>query len=698
MKLRNANPAPRVVGLEELPSKVNYFVGKDSRNWRRGVATYAKVKHESVYPGVDLVHYGNQRQLEYDFLVAPGADPGRISFGIGGAKQVELDPQGDLVLQTDAGEVRQRKPVVYQEVAGERKRIEARYALRSSTDSLGDTVSFVVGDYDRSRPLVIDPVLEYSTYLGGNNWDNGVAVAVDAAGSAYVTGFTLSEDFPTINAAQPIRAGGHDEAFVAKVSPDGTALVYSTYLGGSADDQGYGIAVDTTGSAYVTGLTDSTDFPTENALQAAYGGGWYDAFVTKLSPDGSMLTYSTYLGGPGADDGNGIAVDAAGSVYLTGTNHSGPFPILNPLLPVPTDGFNVFVTKLNSSGTALVYSTLLGGNTNSEFGHDIAIDAAGSAYVTGYTNSADFPTVNALQAGYAGNGDVFVSKLSPDGATLVYSTYLGGTGTYAAGPSEVGNKIAVDSSGSAYVGGVTASSDFPTFNALQGAYGGGEVDAFVAKLSPDGTTLVYSTYLGGSGNDGGSGLALDAVGNAYVSGGTTSGDFPLANPLQPSFAGDVDAFVTKLSPAGTSLVYSTYLGGPNTESGNDLAVDSLGNAYVTGGGADGFPTVNPLQSFGQGFADVILAKIGDPPPADACAAIASLIAQVQAANLPHGTQTSLLATLNAACASFERGNPIAGANQLNAFIHAVQGKKIDSASEQAWMAAAQAIIDSFGGE
>ena len=572
MKLRNANPAAKVTGLDELAGTSNYFIGNDPAKWRSNVSTYAKVKYAGIYPGIDLVYYGNQRQLEYDFIVAPGADPHRIAFDVRGAKQIHRDQHGDLVVRMSEGEIRWHKPAVYQEKDGTRQEIAARYAI---TDK--NRVEFEVAKYDASRPLFIDPLI-YSTFLGGSGYDSALGIAVDGAGNAYVTGFTSSFDFPIMNPLQAAYAGGYGDAFVAKLNPTGSALVYSTYLGGSGSDRGQGITVDSVGNAYVTGHTGSRDFPTVNPLQPTYGGDLSDAFVAKLNPSGSALVYSTYLGGSSQDNGQGIAVESTGNAYVTGFSRSTDFPTMHPLQPAFGGGSSdAFVTKINAAGSALVYSTYLGGSDN-DAGYSIVVDSGDNIYIAGYTCSTDFPTVNPLQPAFGGGcPDGFVAKLNPTGSALVYSTYLGGS------RDDSGSGIAVDGAGNAYVTGSTRSRDFPTVNPLRPTYGGGLSDAFVAKLNPSGSALVYSTYLGGNTRDDGAAIAVDSRGNAYVTGGTSSKNFPKENPLQKYYGGGfVDAFVAKLNPTGSALVYSTYLGGSGGDSGV-IAVDGAGNAYVTGG-------------------------------------------------------------------------------------------------------------------
>jgi hypothetical protein len=607
MHLVGANAGSGVAGHEPLPGKVNYFIGNDPAKWRTNVPTYAQVQYTDVYPGIDLVYYGNQRQLEYDFVVRPGADHRQIMLGFEGADRLEVDAQGDLVLYTAAGDIRQRKPVIYQDVEGVRKAIAGGYVL---TDR--HLVSFRVASYDANRPLVIDPVLSYSTYLGGSGQDEAARIAVDAAGHAYVTGFAESANLPTTLGAFQTTSGGATDAFVTKLNPAGSGLVYSTYLGGSSFEEGSGIAVDAAGNAYVTGSTYSADFPTTPGSYQPTLAGDQDAFMTKLNSTGSGLLYSTYLGGSGPDVGRGIVVDTAGSAYVTGDTSSTDFPTTPGAFQPAFDGLqDAFVIKLNPSGSALAYSTYLGGSDGESSGL-IAVDTAGSAYVTGTTRSADFPTTpGAFQPAFGGVQDAFVIKLTPSGSALVYSTYLGGSGT------EVGWGIAVDAAGNAYVTGATGSTNFPTTSgAFQSTLAGVE-NAYVTKVAPTGSALLYSTYLGGSSGESSYSIAVDMAGNAYVTGGTGSSDFPTTSgAFQTTLRGDQDVFVTKLDSTGSALVYSTYLGGSGGDNeGHGIAVDAAPNpnAYVVGvTSSPSFPTtMAALQTaFGGGVSDAFVVKIG----------------------------------------------------------------------------------------
>jgi hypothetical protein len=650
MKLAGASTSALVTSTDELPGKANYFIGNDPKKWRTNIPTYAKVKYQDVYPGVDLIYYGNEGELEYDFVVAPGADPGLILLAIDDTEKVRqkaadeaipklktensklnllqstgnqesaidaslrIEADGDLIVNTKASKIRFHKPIAYQlavdheaqSTTHKRTPVDAHYVEIASKQ-----VRFALGKFDHSRPLFIDPVVSYSTFLGGTGSTYGTAIAVDGSGNSYVTGSTDSLDFPTLNPYENTCQGCSSgrNTFITKLNAAGTALIYSTYLGGSFSVEAAGITVDASGNVYVTGITDSSDLPIVNALQTGLGG-YLDAFVTKLDATGSSLLYSTYLGGSGGDYGFGVAADSAGNAYVAGQTFSSDFPATQGSFqgacaegPFCMNG-DGFVTKINTKAAgaaSLVYSTFLGGDSQDE-ATAVAVDGTGNAYVAGYTQSTNFPTMNPFQpscaGGCANGGDVFVAKLNPTGSALVYSTYLGGSDDELPAGSIATNlstAIAVDSAGDAFVAGTTRSPDFPTTaGAFQTNYGGGSSDAFVTVFNSMGSALLYSTFIGGTGADAAYGIALDPSGNADVLGTTTSTDFPVAAPFQAACAGNCsvgDDFVATLNATGSGITFSTYLGGSSSEEGGGIAVDNSGNIYVTGFTASAdFPT------------------------------------------------------------------------------------------------------------
>jgi hypothetical protein len=709
MRLEGASLTAAPIGEEKLPGTINYFIGNEPAHWRTGIPTFAKVRYKGVYPGIDLVYYGSQRQLEYDFVAAPGADPRTIQLRFDPATKVRRTPSGDLVVSAASAGFTFRKPAIYQVVDGRRISIAGEFVLAGA-----HAVRFRVGHYDRNKPLVIDPVLVYSTFLSGSGdaadaliGDAAEAIAIDSLGNVYVTGETVSTDFPvTQGAFQTTYPGAASPitptVFVSKLNAAGTAQVYSTYLGGNGGDQGSAIAVDAAGDAYVAGQTGSQNFPvTAGAFQTVNKsnvGSEITAFVAALNPAGTALVYSTYLGGSIIDGAEAIAVDASGNAYVAGQTSSTDFPVTPGAYQtanksVTSLASNAFVAKLNSGGTALIYSTYLGGSGGTRMGqggcvsaaaapndilgwpvgnnedgaYAIAVDAAGDVYVAGQALSTDFPvTQGALQT--QSNGaktnatNAFVAKLNPSGSALLYSTYLGGSGTQCIGGGAAGYNgdaalaLAVDSSGDAYLAGVTFSKDFPvTQGALQTtnqfSYKGGPgPTAFVAKLNPPGSALVYSTYLGGSGGfinvtpffaqyggDQATGLAVDSYGDVYVTGGTASLNFPVtAGAYQTANAGATgsggslyNAFVAELNPAGSALLYSTYLGGngsnPNVESNehivpigdlaNALALDGSGNVYIAGQAESAnFPiTHGAFQAAIPAASSAFITKLAVPP-------------------------------------------------------------------------------------
>jgi beta-propeller repeat-containing protein/centrosomal CEP192-like protein len=657
--LDGANPAPPIVGIDRLPGRVSYFIGNDPKKWRTDVSTYARVKYADVYPGVDLVFYGNQRRLEYDFVVAPGADPKAIQLQVEGARKLRIDSRGDLVLSVADGEVKFQKPVVYQEVKGKRQEIAGNYAVA------GDhRVSFTVSGYDRSKPLIVDPVLNYSTYVGGSADETGEAIAVDAAGDAFVAGFTSSTDFPGASGSLSA-ANTNGAVFVTEINPTGTTQLYSTYLAGTGinGENALGIAVDPSGNIYVTGQTGSTDFPTtSNGLKHGTNVGNVNgtSFVSRIDPTLTginQLVYSSYLGGTNgpvtsiAEFGAGIAADANHNVYVVGYTASSPgsalanFPVTSANAFQTTLGNstvgNAFLTKIDTtqSGTSsLIYSTYLGGNgadqtTSPGFGDEalgVAVDvSSGNAYLVGTTFSTNFPTTSsALQKtapAAVALGTAFVSRIDTTKSgnlSLIYSTYLGGN------TSEFGTAIGLGPSNVAYVTGTTQSVLFPTTTGAFQTLGSAAGDVFISLIDTGKTgslSLKYSTFLGGSQSSTAFGITTDVAGNAYVAGGTASTDFPVTKgTFQSSKATGAtgDGFVAKLNPGGNGaadLVYSTYFGGSGSASGPDganaIAIDKLENAYITGvtfSSASSFPVApNPgaFQPTLKGLSDAFVAKL-----------------------------------------------------------------------------------------
>ncbi len=623
LRLRFAGPGAvaRVEGDGRLAGTVNYLVGRDPSAWRTNVPTFARVRYQSVRPGVDAVFYGNDGRLEHDFVVAPGADPHAVEIGVSGADRLRLDADGALAMDLGAGSVRLERPAFYQEVDGARRAVTGRFAIRGA-----DRIGFDVGAYDVSRPLVIDPVLSYSTFLGGTGDESGAGVTTDAAGNAYVVGGTSSLDFPISPGAYSTSVAGSTDGFVTKLNADGTGVVFSTYFGGAGDEGVARAAVDASGTVYVVGGTGSTNFPTTSgAFQTALSG-TFDAFAAKLNSTGTALVYSTLAGGSGDDGFAGVAVDASGNAFVTGASTSSNYPTTPGAFDTSNQSLiglpDAIVTKINPTGTGLVYSTYLGAAFNLEAGAAIAIDASGNAYVTGGTNGG-FPTTGgAFDTSFNGGPfDGFVTKVNPTGTGLVYSTYLGGSG------EDYGFGIAVDASGNAYVTGYISSTNFPVANAFQANNAGG-FDAYVTKVNASGNALVYSSYLGGSGDEGlttnggtelqvAGAIAVDASGNAYLTGFTNSTDFPVVAAWQLRLAGEFDAWVAKIGPTGASKVYASYLGGAAEERGLGIAVDGSGNAYVTGFTlSSNFPTtagvLNPAGG-SNALTDGFLAKIGTAP-------------------------------------------------------------------------------------
>jgi Cep192 domain 4/HYDIN/CFA65/VesB-like, Ig-like domain/Beta-propeller repeat len=628
LEFRGANPSPRILGLEELSGRSNYIRGRDPHGWKKNVARFGRVKYEGIYPGVDAIFYGGPEGLEYDLVVAPGADPDRIRLNISGAAGVSLDSRGDLRLTAAGGEVALPRPAIYQLVGNRRKQVQGGYVLRN-----GREISTHLGEYDRSRPLVIDPSVLYSSFLGGSDAELVSGTAVDSSGNVYVAGATRSVDFPAKPQQSKPGGSGNLDVFVAKfdTTKAGTnSLVYATFLGGGMDDQPFGIAVNGAGEAFVAGVTPSADFPLANAFQNTLAG-TSDLFVTKLSASGSGLVFSTYYGGA-STEGNamlgGVAVDNLGGMYVTSDTESNDLFLLPGAFQQMLGGkgaANAFIAKFGPTGS-LQYATYLGG-TATDTSTGIAVDAAKMVYVAGFTSSTDFPVKNgcsSLPASFAGGAsDAFVAKLDPSTtgqAQLVYSTFLGG------GDQDQAFAIAVDgaSPANAYVAGATLSSNFPiTASAFQTALRGGQ-DAFLAVLGINGSGQVcpsYSTYLGGASDDSARSVAVNATGKVYLTGQTSSSDFPNQSASQAALLGPSDAFVAKLdslSSGVASLLYSTFLGGKSSETGKGIALDGQGNAFVAGETSSSDFTVTAASavqtacaSCAAGLADAFVTRLSD---------------------------------------------------------------------------------------
>jgi hypothetical protein len=600
MTMVGGKSAESVHALDPQTTVSNYFYGSDSKRWLKNVRHYGRISYQGVYPGIDVVYYGNQRQLEYDFVVAPGADPSVIRLKFDGAQSVTADKNGDLVLQTRYGQLRQLKPVVYQDIDGVRRYVAANYTIRE-----GNQAGFSLGEYDRSAKLVIDPILAYSTFLGGTGVESGYGIAVDAGQSVYVVGSTASSDFPVSSglSGQTLYRGGASDAFVVKYNPAGNSIAFSTYLGGSGADSATVVGVDTAGNIIVGGNTDSANFPTRNPLQPIIGGK-HDAFLLKIGTAG--LIYSTFLGGFEDDQAFGLAIQGENAV-VCGMTRSTNFWASGGLQPAYMGGItDGWVFKMDAVGQR-IWSTYLGGGGD-DAANDVAVDTAGNVYVTGSTSSLGFPTTaGAYQPVIRGRSpflaDAFVTKIKgDDGKQFLYSTYLGGTAF------DEGTGIAVHTDGTAYVTGDTESVDFPTLNPLQGPPG--NRDVFVTKVNPAGTALLFSTYLAGSSVDTAAAIGLDPIGNAYILGTTTSDNFPVGNPIQATRQGSNDLFVAKIDANGTSRVWVTYLGGSSDDIASGLAVDASSNIYLTGTTISAnFPHLVSHQPALSGAQDAFLTKI-----------------------------------------------------------------------------------------
>jgi len=605
MELLAAKPDAQISGVDELPGRSNYFIGNDPKEWHIGVPAFQRVNYKEIYPGIDLAYYGNQHHLEYDFIVAPGANPNAIRLNIRGSRQIRIANDGDLIISVAPGrELRMGIPRVYQEEGSTRHSIDGKW-LRAGRHQ----VRLALGEYDRNKTLIVDPPLTYSTFLGGSSTDVATGVAVDSSGDAFVTGFTGSTDFPTTTGAFQTACGGctgagTNNAFITELDPTGSTLIYSTYLGGNNGDAANGIVIGGSGNAYVVGGTFSNNFPVVNALQPTCAGSCTngDAFVTEINSTGNALIFSTYLGGTGKETGSGIALDPQGNIYVTGSTNSvsPPFPTHNPFQSAYGGGtFDAFVTVYNSSGNAYVYSTYLGGTGDDE-GKGIVVDSSSTAYVAGLTSSTNFPRASALQAANGGGNDAFVTKINATGSALVFSTYLGGSG------ADVANSIALDSTNNVYVVGSTTSTNFPTQNAYQlscSSCSAGITDAFVTKINSSGSSLAYSTFLGGSASDQANSVTVDAANNAFVVGQTSSTNFPAANSnyefqssCKSCATGGHDVFITEFDQAGDAPIFSSYIGGSTTQAALGVALNSFEQTILTGNTqSTDFPTTSGAE-------------------------------------------------------------------------------------------------------
>jgi hypothetical protein len=571
------------------------------------------VRYRSVYPGVDLVYYGDGDRLEFDFEVAPGADPGRIRVRVSGAEALLRGSDGDLRASVAGAEERLLAPVVYQVAGGRRRPVAGGFALFPRDGNGPPSVGFRLGSYDRSAPLVIDPVLLFSTYLGGSDYDEVDGLAVDLDGNTYVGGRVYSTDFPVTSGGAQAQFGGNEDTYVTKIDPSGTAIVYSTFIGGSDRDFGNGIAVNAPGEVYLAGRTISPDFPGAAASPIQkHRSGPDDGFVLKLDASGSEILFSTYLGGTATDRILGIALDPSSDVYVTGVTDSPGFPgtahstISSSYRGGETDAF---AARIAADGSRIVWATYLGGS-DLDGGSSIALDRAGRVGVGGFTYSSNFigAAASGIQPHRNGESDGFVAMIDPTGTALLYSTYLGGSG------NENVNGVVFDARGEAFVAGFTDSTDFVTTpGALQRTYAGGDGDAFVTRIARDGSAILSSTYVGGSGYDYADAIALDSVGGVYLAGFTESLNFPgaAASAIQSHAGGQGDGFAMELAGGGKSIVYATYLGGSDYDEAYAIATSSRSLSVGGVTGSEGFPGTDAasLQQQYGGNLDGFVARI-----------------------------------------------------------------------------------------
>jgi hypothetical protein len=637
LRFMGRSPKARLQALHRGSGEVSYMPGSDPQRWHTGLPTYKEIVYRELWPGIDMVFRGEGGKLEYEFLVRPGANPDDIRLAYGRASEVRLSRTGRLLVETPLGTLADSSPRSYQPIGERRVAVDSAFSL-AGKGGHGNDYGFRMGRYDHRYALVIDPGLSYSTLLGGSDSESGQSIALDSEGNAYVTGTTGSPDFPTTQSApDKVLDAGDFDAFVTKLNAAGSELIYSTFLVGSFGDEGHDIAVDAQGSAYITGNASDPGYPTTpGAYDRSFNGG-ADVFVTKLAPTGSSLVYSTFIGAASADTADGIAVDDQGNAYVAGVTLNSDYPVTPGAYDTSLNGNrDAFVTKLNSTGSALSYSTFIGGASD-DWGEAIDIDAAGSAYVSGYTASTDLPTTPGAYDSTHNGGfyDAFASRLSPSGSGLDYSTYLGGS------QIDENTSIAIDGQGDAYIAGYTTSTDFPTtLGAYDTSFNGNDSgDAFVTKLDQTGSSLAYSTYVGGTGFDNPADVAVDRLNSAYVTTLSSSPDFPTtSDAYDASLGGGFDATVTKLNAAGSALDYSTYLGGSDAsivanaqDEPGGIAVDDYENVYITGlTYTPDFPTTpgaydTMLDGFGDGFVTRLNLGPSYPTPQSAPSLQASLV-------------------------------------------------------------------------
>ncbi|MBI4854558.1 MAG: SBBP repeat-containing protein [Acidobacteria bacterium] len=607
MKFLGSNPKPRIEPIDKRFGKTNYFIGNNPSNWHTDLPIYNKVKYSEVYPGIDAIYYGNQQQIEYDLLVKPGADPSQISIQIdtNNSSALEIDLEGNLVIETSQGKLLKHKPIIYQEIEGEKQIIAGNYKLNG--DNL---LGFELGEYDITKPLVIDPIFVYSTYFGTTDNDKGYGINVDKLGNIYITGETVSTVFPLKNPIQTKENDSSLEIFVTKLNPTATEIIYSTYLIGNDIDRGFALLIDAQGNTYLTGETYSSDFPTVTPFQAKGGGGAnIDAFLVKISPEGNKLLYSTYFGGSQVERAFNIALTAGGNIVLAGETNSPDLPVKNAFQPKKGDNFSfdAYVVRFSPDGSSIDFATYFGGN-DLDKGHGMTIDSDGNIYLAGETNSTNLPVKNAMQPSGGGttNIDIFIAKFTPLGV-LTFATYFGTLDLDRA------FAITVDSAKNIYLTGMTNAIDFPTVKPPQPGKAG-QLDAYVLKLDPTAKTVLFSTFLGGSRDEVGLNIAVDTSNNIYVYGQTGSlQDFPTLRPLQAtSTGGFFDTFLTKYNGNG-EVVFSTYIGGSNVDSPGKMALDLEGNVYLIGDTPSlDFPTANAFNPNKVGSDDIFIIKISDP--------------------------------------------------------------------------------------